>query len=83
MHGMWWQLLKQTGSQELAQPAAKKQQHLEGVRAAGQACSPSHLADLCTSLQAQTQNIIGQHGEGDEGGSKVWRSFPASKDLCM
>lgn len=35
-----------------------------------------------TSLQPQTQNVIGQHGEGDEGGSKVWRSFPASKDLC-
>ena len=35
-----------------------------------------------TSLQPQIQNVIGQHREGDEGGSKVWRSFPASKDLC-
>lgn len=47
MHGMQCQLLKQTGSQELAEPAAKKQQHLEGSRAAGQACSPSHRTDLC------------------------------------
>ena len=47
MHGMQCQLLKQTGSQELAQPAAKKQQHLEVEQAAGRACSPSHRADLC------------------------------------
>lgn len=47
MHGMHCQLLKQTGSQELAQPVAKKQQHLEGARAVGQACLPSHCADLC------------------------------------
>lgn len=47
MHGMHCQLLKQTESQELAQPVAKKQQHLEGARAVGQACLPSHCTDLC------------------------------------
>lgn len=35
-----------------------------------------------TSLQPRTQKTAAQHGERDEGGSKVWRNFSTSKDLC-
>lgn len=79
MHGMHCQLLKQTDHRSWhslwpRNSSIWKEQGLWGRHA----CQ----ATVLTCAPKGTPLKPRKYGEGDERGSKVWRSHPASKDLC-